>query len=112
MAATLLYADGRRAQMTCAMDAATHRRAFIVGSGGTIETEFLYHTSTQATVQQLMSLKPGDFIGLDLPETVVAKVDKVPVFECHYGVSSGHYAIKINEIVTNPHDVLNGASHE
>ncbi len=69
-------------------------------------------TSTQATVQQLMSLKPGDFIGLDLPETVVAKVDKVPVFECHYGVSSGHYAIKINEIVTNPHDVLNGVSHE
>ena len=69
-------------------------------------------TSTQATVQQLMSLKPGDFIGLDLPETVVAKVDKVPVFECHYGVSSGRYAIKINEIVTNPHDVLNGASNE
>jgi flagellar motor switch protein FliM len=69
-------------------------------------------TSTQATVQQLMSLKPGDFIGLDLPETVLAKVDRVPVFECHYGVSSGRYAIKINEIVTNPQDVLNGASHE
>ena len=49
MAATLLYADGRRAQMTCAMDAATHRRASIIGSGGTIETEYLNHTSTQAT---------------------------------------------------------------
>ena len=43
--ATLLYADGRRAQMSCAMDAANHRRATIVGSNGTIETEYLNHTS-------------------------------------------------------------------
>jgi predicted dehydrogenase len=49
MAATLLYADGRRAQMSCAMDTATHRRASIVGSGGTIETEYLNHTSTQTS---------------------------------------------------------------
>jgi predicted dehydrogenase len=49
MMATLLYADGRRAQMSCAMDAANHRRAIIVGSGGTIETEYLNHTSTQPT---------------------------------------------------------------
>jgi predicted dehydrogenase len=45
--ATLHYADGRRAQMTCAMDAATHRRAYIIGSKGTVETEYLNHTSTQ-----------------------------------------------------------------
>jgi predicted dehydrogenase len=45
--ATLHYADGRRAQMTCAMDAATHRRACIIGSKGTVETEYLNHTSTQ-----------------------------------------------------------------
>ena len=43
--ATLHYADGRRAQMTCAMDAATHRHATIVGSRGTVETEYLNHTS-------------------------------------------------------------------
>ncbi len=45
--ATLHYADGRRAQMTCAMDAATHRRATIIGSMGTVETEYLNHTSAQ-----------------------------------------------------------------
>ena len=44
--ATLYYADGRRALMSCAMDAANHRRATIVCSGGTIETEFLNHTSS------------------------------------------------------------------
>jgi predicted dehydrogenase len=46
--ATLVYADGRRAQMSCAMDAANHRRATIVGSAGTIETEYLNHTSAEA----------------------------------------------------------------
>jgi predicted dehydrogenase len=43
--ATLFYADGRRAQMSCAMDTANHRRATIVGSHGTVETEYLNHTS-------------------------------------------------------------------
>jgi predicted dehydrogenase len=42
--ATLIYADGRRAQMSCAMDTANHRRAIIMGSKGTLETEYLNHT--------------------------------------------------------------------
>ena len=46
--ATLFFADGRRAQLSCAMDTANHRRATIVGSGGTIETEYLNHTAQVA----------------------------------------------------------------
>jgi len=46
--ATLHYADGRRAQLSCAMDAANHRRATIMGTKGTMETEYLNHTSDQA----------------------------------------------------------------
>jgi predicted dehydrogenase len=45
--ATLHFAEGRRAQLSCAMDAANHRRATIVGSAGTIETEYLNHTGAQ-----------------------------------------------------------------
>jgi predicted dehydrogenase len=45
MIATLLYADGRNAQMSCAMNTANHRRSTIVGTHGTIETEYLNHTS-------------------------------------------------------------------
>jgi predicted dehydrogenase len=45
--ATLFYADGRRALMSCAMDVANHRHATIVGDAGTIETEYLNHTSDQ-----------------------------------------------------------------
>ncbi len=42
--ATLIYADRRRAQLSCAMDGANHRMATIVGPQGTI-TEYLNHTS-------------------------------------------------------------------
>ena len=43
--ATLHFADGVVAQLSCAMDMALHRHATIVGSDGVITTEFLNHTS-------------------------------------------------------------------
>lgn len=43
--ATLEYADGRHAQLMCAMDVANVRRATICGSDGTLETEYLNHTA-------------------------------------------------------------------
>jgi predicted dehydrogenase len=46
--ATLTWADGRRAQLSCSMDSANHRRGLIAGSAGTIETEYLNHTSDGA----------------------------------------------------------------
>jgi flagellar motor switch protein FliM len=55
-----------------------------------------------ATVEQLLSFKPGDFIELDLQKGIEAKVDGVPVFECHYGTSNGKYALKIERMLTGP----------
>ena len=56
-----------------------------------------------ATVEQLLSFKPGDFIELDLDPMIQAKVDGVPVFDCHYGTSNNRYSIKINSMLTTPH---------
>ncbi len=56
---------------------------------------------TQATVEQLLALKPGDFIELDLEQVIEAKVDGVPVFECHYGTSTGKYALKIDHMLNH-----------
>jgi len=64
-----------------------------------------------ATVEQLLALKPGDFIELDLEPVVQAKVDGVPVFDCHYGTSNGHYAIKIDQLLTNQNMSWLGESH-
>jgi len=43
--ATLHFADGAIAQMSCAMDLALNRHAHIVGSDGVIATEYLNHTA-------------------------------------------------------------------
>ncbi len=54
-----------------------------------------------ATVEQLLSFKPGDFIELDLDPMIQAKIDGVPVFDCHYGTSNKHYSIKIDKLLTS-----------
>ena len=55
-----------------------------------------------ATVEQLLSLKAGDFIELDMRQSLQAKVAGVPVLDCHYGISNGKYALKVNQLLTNP----------
>jgi len=54
-----------------------------------------------ATVEQLLSFKPGDFVELDLDPMIQAKVDGVPVFDCHYGTANGRYSIKIDRLLTS-----------
>jgi flagellar motor switch protein FliM len=51
-------------------------------------------------VRGLVGLKPGDVIPLDMPSSIVASVDGVPVFECKYGTLNGQYAIKVEKILT------------
>jgi predicted dehydrogenase len=82
MMATLHYADGRRAQLSCAMDAAYHRHATIVGSQGTIETEYLNHTSAQSG---------GDRFGYLPSELRVRRgiANSVPFETVHSAVGSG-----------------------
>jgi flagellar motor switch protein FliM len=54
-----------------------------------------------ATVEQLLSFKPGDFIELDLKPAIQAMVSGVPVLDCHYGISNGKYALKVDQLLTN-----------
>ena len=50
-----------------------------------------------ATVEQLLSMKKGDFIELEREPTIQASVDGVPIFECHYGTHNAKYAIRIDK---------------
>jgi flagellar motor switch protein FliM len=50
-------------------------------------------------VKDLLQLQSGDVISLELPDTVTAEVDGVPVLECRYGVMNGHYALKVNRVM-------------
>jgi flagellar motor switch protein FliM len=66
------------------------------------EVELVAELATaRATVEQLLGFRPGDFIELDMEPVIQAKVDGVPVFDCHYGVNDGHYAIKIEKLLTS-----------
>ncbi len=55
---------------------------------------------SQLTVSQLMNLKAGDVIPLDIPERIPAKVDNVPVMECKYGVFNNQYALKVERLIS------------
>jgi predicted dehydrogenase len=56
--ATLTWADGRRAQISCAMDVGNVRRAVVMGTNGTLETEFLNHTSNN--YEHPLGFQPSD----------------------------------------------------
>jgi flagellar motor switch protein FliM len=65
-----------------------------------------------ATVEQLLALKPGDFIELDLNPLVEANVDGVPVMECYYGTSNGKYALRVEQLLTTAGMSWLGERHE
>ena len=52
-----------------------------------------------ATVAQLLALEPGDFFELDLKALIQVQVCGVPLFDCHYGLSNGRYALKVYELL-------------
>ena len=67
--------------------------------------------TTQATVEQLLSFKPGDFIELDLDPAIQAKVDGVPVLDCHYGTANNRYAIKVDRLISSSNQGWLGEHH-
>jgi flagellar motor switch protein FliM len=63
-------------------------------------------------IGDLVQLKVGDVIALDIPPTVQAKVDGVPIFECRYGVHRNQYSIKVEKVLAIPqHENSLGDDH-
>ncbi|MCU0840483.1 MAG: flagellar motor switch protein FliM [Thiobacillaceae bacterium] len=51
------------------------------------------------TLRQIMDLRVGDVLSMDLPEAVIAQVDGVPLMECHFGQVNGQYALKVRRVL-------------
>jgi flagellar motor switch protein FliM len=49
------------------------------------------------TIEQLLAMRPGDFIELERSPRIKASIDGIPVFECQYGTHNTKYAIKIDK---------------
>jgi flagellar motor switch protein FliM len=59
-------------------------------------------TRVPVRLQKLLEMKVGDLLDIDLPKSVVAEVDGVPVFECKYGAQNGQYALRVERVLAIP----------
>jgi flagellar motor switch protein FliM len=57
--------------------------------------------SFQSTIGQLLKLQVGDVLPVEIPETIVAQVNGVPVMECGYGTSNNHYALRVQKMINH-----------
>ncbi|SAK43013.1 flagellar motor switch protein FliM [Caballeronia calidae] len=54
----------------------------------------------RSSFEQLLNMRAGDVLPIDIPEHVVAKVDGVPVMECGYGIFNGQYALRVQKMIS------------
>jgi len=62
-------------------------------------------TQTEISLRELRGLKAGDVIPVDIPETVSANVDGVPVFRGQLGISRGNHAVKVSEMIRHDEEL-------
>jgi flagellar motor switch protein FliM len=55
----------------------------------------------RATFDEILNMKVGDVIPLNVAEQIQATVDGVPVMDCTYGVLNGQYALKVEKLLAN-----------
>ncbi|MFI4926845.1 MAG: flagellar motor switch protein FliM [Burkholderiales bacterium] len=58
--------------------------------------------------QQILQMRVGDVIPVDMPELVTAKVDGVPVMDCGYGLFNGQYALRVHKMISSQDSKENG----
>jgi len=61
--------------------------------------------SAQLSLGQILKLKVGDVIPLQIPERIHAVVDQVPLMECTYGQQNGQYALKVERFIAAQADI-------
>jgi len=55
----------------------------------------------RASFDDILNMKVGDIVPLNVPEQIQATVDGVPVMDCTYGVLNGQYALKVEKLLAN-----------
>jgi flagellar motor switch protein FliM len=56
-------------------------------------------THAALSLGQIQKMKVGDVIPVNIPETIIAKVDGVPLMECKFGQQQGQFAIQIERFI-------------
>lgn len=64
--------------------------------------------SGKISLREILKLKPGDVIPINIPARIEALVDNVPLMECTYGQQNGQYALRVEKFIATPADVTSG----
>jgi flagellar motor switch protein FliM len=56
-------------------------------------------TEIDSTIGQLMALQVGDVLPIELPDTILTRVDGVPVMTCEYGSQNGLCALLVKDLI-------------
>ena len=65
------------------------------------EVEIAAHLgSATVTLGEILKMKAGDIIPIEIGDTIMARVDDIPLMECRYGKQGAQYAIKIERFIT------------
>ncbi len=51
------------------------------------------------TISDVLNMKPGDIINVDLPEKAVVMAEDIPLFKGYYGIHEGMNSVKISEAI-------------
>jgi flagellar motor switch protein FliM len=66
--------------------------------------------SSTISLGQILKLKAGDVIPINIPERIHAVVDNTPLMECTYGQQNGQYALKVERFISTLPEALSGDS--
>ncbi len=59
-------------------------------------------TETTISLEDLMHLRKGDVVPIDMPETVLVRAEGIPIFRAHYGAAGGNRAVQLVEFIKRP----------
>jgi flagellar motor switch protein FliM len=64
------------------------------------EVELVAHLGgSKLHLNEILNMKVGDVIPLQISEEIEARVDGVPVMQCRYGVSNNQYALRVEKLL-------------
>lgn len=52
------------------------------------------------TLEQVLKMRSGDIVPLEIGENITASVDGVPVMECKYGAFNNQYALRVEKMIS------------
>ena len=68
-----------------------------------LTTDFVTLTST---IGDMLKLQVGDVLPIEMPSSLIAKVDGVAVMECSFGISNDRYALRVQQMTYPENNAL------